>query len=155
MRRLLIALTIVTLLVVPQFALGGDADALKTSFENFVKAFNSFDHATIGQMIYPGHVAFTTDGPFPSITPGELSKRGEGIREWFKTLESLRITLVQPEYKVIGDTGIMWGYETADIKKKDGPAYTVHSRVIHTFIKVDGKWKVLTTHMSLIPTKSD
>lgn len=155
MKRILVCVMIFGFLFVPQLASADDAGDLKASFEKFVEAFNSFDHNTISKMTYPGHVGFYTDGAFPEIAASSLSERRGPIRDWFKTLESLNIALIQPEYKVIGNTGIMWGYETITVKPEDGPQRSTHCRIIHTFIKVDGKWNVLTTHMSLIPTKSD
>jgi len=140
----------------PQYTLGADVDDLKATCEKMVQAFNSFDAHTIAGLDYPGHVGFYVDGSFPEITPIEntVAETAASIQEFFDTLDSLSITLVNPQYRVVENTGIMWGYETASIKYKDGPVRTFHSRITQTFVKKDGKWLLLTIHMSYIPTGS-
>jgi ketosteroid isomerase-like protein len=67
-------------------------------------------------------------------------------------LEWLKITLIDYKYRVIGNTGIMWGYFMEEVKPKDGPVSTVYSRVTNTWIKSDGRWRVILAHDSAIPS---
>ena len=146
MKRLLISITILALLVVPQFALSADVDDFRAEVEKFVQAFNSMDVSTIAQTVHPGLVVYNTVSPFPQVYP-TTAALGNAMQEWFSTLESLNIVLVNPKYQVIGNTGVTWGYETSTTKPKDGPTTTDHYRVTTTFIKSNGKWHVLTIHM--------
>jgi len=153
MKRLLISMTILAFLVVPQFALGADLDDFKAEVEKFVQAFNSFDVSTIAQTAHPGLVVYNTTSPFPDVYP-TTAALANAMQEWFSTLESLNIVRVNPQYQVVGNTGVMWGYDTSTTKPKDGPTTTDHYRVTMTFIKSGGKWRVLTIHMSNLPSGS-
>jgi ketosteroid isomerase-like protein len=150
MKRLLLAFAVLSLLIVPQFALGADVDEFKVAVEKFVQAFNSFDVATIAQTAHQGLVVYTTSSPFPDVYP-TTAAFGDSLKGWFPTLESLNIVLVNPQYKVVENTGVMWGYETSTTTPKDGPTTTEYYRITMTFIKSGGKWLVLTIHMSRLP----
>jgi ketosteroid isomerase-like protein len=150
MKRLLTIITIFVLLAVPQFALASDLDDFKAEVDKFVQAFNSLDANAIAQTIQPGLVVFDYDSPFSSVYPDKTAVK-ESMQKWFSNLESLNIVLVEPQYNVVGNTGVMWGYETSTSKPKDGPSVTIHYRVIMTYIKSEGKWCVLTIHLSYLP----
>ena len=150
MRRLFVSIVLLSLLSVPQFAAGSDMDDFKAEVEKFVQAFNSFDVETIAKTAHPGMVVYTIDSPFPEVHQTSNTFR-DGIQGWFDTLESLNIVLVNPQYRVVGNTGIAWGYETSTAKPKDGPPTTNHYRVTMTFVKSGGKWLLLTIHMSDLP----
>jgi len=151
MKRLLISLVIAALVVVPQFALGSDSDEFKAEVERFIKAFNSLDANTISQTAHPGCVVFNTDSPFITVYPTPAAF-GEGLQNWFSGLESLSIILVEPQYNVVGNTGVMWGYESSTAKPKDGPSTTIYYRTTMTFVQSGGKWRVLSIHMSKLPS---
>jgi hypothetical protein len=59
---------------------------------------------------------------------------------------------VNNQYKVVGNTGIIWGYATSILKLKGGQPQMKQSRTSSTWIKVDGKWMVLSGHTSAIPS---
>ena len=46
MKRLVLSITLLTLLVVPQVSLGGDVDDLKAAYEKAVQAWNNLDAET-------------------------------------------------------------------------------------------------------------
>jgi hypothetical protein len=75
-----------------------------------------------------------------------------GLQSFFDTLESLTRTPINLQYRVVGNTGIVWGYETLTYKPKDGPMKTIQSRVTATYTKSGGKWLLLTRHESAIPS---
>ena len=60
MKRLHVSITILTLLVLPQFALGSDLDDLKAAYANVIQAWNNLDADAIASMEYPGRVSFFT-----------------------------------------------------------------------------------------------
>lgn len=151
MKRLLITLTIFALLIIPQFAVGSDLDDLKAEVEKFIQAFNSLDANTIAQMTQPGLTVFDTDSPFLHVSPDRNTIKAE-MQNWFSSLESLSLILVDPQYNVVGNTGMMSGYETSTSKPKDGPSTTSHYRITMTFIKSSGKWLALNIHLSYLPS---
>ena len=156
MKRLLIAMTIVTLLVLPQFALGSDVNDLKAVNEQSVEAWNSLDAATLASMVHPGFVSFDRDSAFASELPmNQKEAEAENfasLKSYFDTLESLKVTLIDYKYRIVGNTGIVWGYWTSEAKPKDGPVETIQARGTYTWIKSDGKWRIIAAHASAIPS---
>jgi len=156
MKRLLISMTILALLIVPQFALGADVDDLKAANEKVIKGWNNFDAESIASTIYPGSVMFYADAPFPEVgamgpmkdTQAQLT---QGLRMVFGNLEFISITPYNLQYRVVENTGVIWGYYTINSKPKGQPSTISYVRMTATWIKSEGKWFCLTTHMSAIP----
>jgi ketosteroid isomerase-like protein len=149
-----IFLVLLVVLVVPQFSFGADVDDLKAAVEQAIRAFNSLNPAPLALAVHPGFVMFDRDSAFADVSPMqniEASIRS-GLQSWFATLESLNITPVNYQYRVVGNTGIVWGYETVTYKPKGGPVQTKQSRVTSTYIKSGGKWLILLNHSSAIPS---
>ena len=140
MKRLLISVGALVLLVAPQLILGADLDDLKAANERMVKAANSLDAAAIASMIHPGFVLFGRDSAFALVAPTEPKQAEATLRtllqNGFATAESLNTTPVNTQYRVIGNTGIVWGYSTVVTKPKGGPLQTTQSRVTWTWITV-------------------
>ena len=152
MRRLLISLTVIVLLFVPQFTSGADdVGQFKAEVEKYIQAFSSMDVPTIAQTGYPGLVIYDTDSPFVTVYPDNAAF-SDSMKSWFSTLETLNITYVNPQYRVNGNYGVTWGYQSSVAKPKDGPQTTTYYRITMTFIKTDGKWLVSTIHMSKLPS---
>lgn len=153
MRRIVIAVTIVALLVVPQFALAGDLDDFKAANDKLLQAYRSLDAEAIASMIYPGAVGFDYGAAFPSIAPMENTQTqlAAGLKMLFGYLEVLSISPYNTQYRVVGNTGISWGHATINIKVKGESMQTRHQRGTSTWIKSKGKWYVLISHGSAIP----
>ena len=150
MRRVLISLTIIALLIVPQFAAGSDLDDFKAFNEKIVKAWNSFDAETIAKINYPGAIILEVDNPFPSVLPPDFD--AAGLKTWFATLDYLNIAFYNVQYKVVGDTAVSWGFYSMSFKPKGGLAESHYIRFNLTAVKSGGEWKMLTAHHSAIPT---
>ena len=154
MKRLLVSIAVLALIVAPQFVLGSDLEELKAFQEQMNKAYNSLDAATIASMIYPGSVMFTDNSATANVAPMESTEAilRTALNKSFAALESLTVTPVNMQYRVVGNTAILWGYQTIASKPKDGPLKTRQIRVTYTLIKSGGKWSVLLGHESAIPS---
>ena len=69
----------------------------------------------------------------------------------FDSLEFITLNPYNLQYKVVGNTGVVWGYFATNYKAKGQPASTGYVRVTATYVKSDGKWLCLSNHMSAIP----
>ena len=120
--------------------------------EKYYQALNSMDADTIAQMTYPGEVVCEALVPFTRVysTPEESKN---GLKNWFSSLESLNFLIFNPEYKVVGDTGIMWCYLGRRTVRK-GIISDLFVRQTMTFVKSDGKWLVLMHHFSKFPLEA-
>lgn len=150
MRRILITISIVAFLVVPQLALGSDLDDFKAFNEKIVKAWNSFDSETIASINYPGAIIMEVGNPFPSVLPPNFN--AAGLKTWFATLDYLNITFYNVQYRVVGDTAVSYGFYSISFQPKGGTAETNYVRFNLTAVKSGGEWKLLTAHHSEIPT---
>lgn len=151
MKRILFSFVVLSLLVIPPSVLGSDLDDLKTAEEKFVQAFNSLNANAVAQMTQPGLTVFDTDSPFPSVYQDRDAVK-DSMQNWFSGLESLDIVVIDPQYNIVGNTGIMVGYETLTSKPRGGPSTTAYYRISITFVKSGGKWLALNIHLSYFPS---
>ena len=154
MRRILISLTVIALLCVPQFAAGDDVADLKAAQEKVIQGWNKLDAIALTSAVYSGAVFFEYDAAFPSISYlGNMTpeQRAEMAKTAFNDVEYISLTPYNLQYKVVGNTGIVWGHSSMSTKPKGQPVSTQNSRYTSTWIKSDGKWFILCTHISAIP----
>jgi hypothetical protein len=152
MRKLMMFAAVLVLFVAPQLSFGDDVDDLKAASEKINKAYMALDAATIVSMIYPGAASFDRDSAFPSVAPTDSKVTLASLQGYLAAVESLILVPVNNQYKVVGNTGIIWGYATSILKLKGGQPQMKQSRTSSTWIKVDGKWMVLSGHTSAIPS---
>jgi ketosteroid isomerase-like protein len=156
MKRTLITILGLALLVAPQLAFGDDVDDLKDAEGRLFRAMNSFDTATLTSLLHPGAAIFPRDSAFATVVPMQLRE----IREMMSTVtnsmsqnvELLNINPVNMEYRVIGNVGMVWGYNSVEEKLKDGPPQTTEARISQTWLKTGGIWQLLMMHASAIPS---
>jgi ketosteroid isomerase-like protein len=68
-------------------------------------------------------------------------------------MDEFTIHVETENYRVVGDTGLAWGHYAATTKQKDGPQRTIYQRYAHTFARIDGEWRLVMYHRSLLPTE--
>jgi hypothetical protein len=66
--------------------------------------------------------------------------------------ESTSFTPLNPQYRVIGSTGIVWGHTVLSLKPKDGPLTTTFIRFTFVFVKTEEQWLEACGHFSQLPT---
>lgn len=154
MRRLFVAMTIVALLVVPQFALSGEVDDLMAAHQKFMQAWNTLDAETIASLTSQGAVVYNPNAAFPLVGPRESTQaeRAEYMKYFLQNTESMSITPYNVQYRVFGNTGIAYGHLTISSKQKGEQSHTAHIRYTSTWIKSDGKWLIVMYHDSAIPS---
>ena len=154
MRRILISLTVIALLLVPQFTSAGDVDDLKAEFKKAIQAWNSLDAEPLVKMRHSGFVNFDYDAAFPEVRSmkSNQAQEIEVMKSLMASLDFISINIYNPQFRVAGKTGIIWGHYTINIKPKGEPVITRHARMTSTWVKSDGKWKILMAHGSAIPS---
>ena len=154
MRRILMSLTVVALLFIPQFAAADDVADLKAAHTKLFQAVSSLDADTVASMAYPGMVLYGPEAAFPNVMPMEDIKTqlAQGLKQWFSNLEYWEINPYNMQYRVIGNVGLVWGHQTQNQKVKGEPSHRLYLRVTQTWIKENGKWYAVTNHASVIPS---
>jgi ketosteroid isomerase-like protein len=129
-------------------ALAADVDDLKATYEKAVKAYNSRDDAWYATFDDKA-VSFHPTAPF--AIDGDAHNK-QVIKSFWGTVDSTVFSPVNPKYRVIGSTGIVWGHYAFANKPKDGGMRTSYGRFTTIYTKSDGKWLAVSSHYSAIPS---
>ena len=106
-------------------------------------------------MFHDEAIGFFRNRPLPwrsSKTP--VPERVERIRRLRDEIgvEFYRARMVDAQYVLVGNTGIVCGFIDRARKLKDGAHEFEWSRLTATYIKSGGKWLLLAMHESAIPS---
>ncbi len=154
MRPVVLTLAAIAMLIVPG-ARAGDVDDLKAAEEAFIEAVNKQDISAMLASRHDDHVVYGADDVFPNDSKGRSeADRRQGWENFFANYERLTVTLINPQYRVVGTTGIGWGHAGTVEKLKDGPQETRTDRFLFTWVKSGGKWLRLALHLSAVPAGS-
>lgn len=132
----------------PSVGRGAEVDDLKATAERLIGALNAGDLDTWATLVHEQAVGFYAFSPFPVEGKAALRQNFQGL---LSTTESLTITPLNFQYRVIGGTGYTWGHVVIAFKPKDGPLRISWAREIMTYSKVEEKWQMVTVHVSAIP----
>jgi ketosteroid isomerase-like protein len=139
---------VVLALLVATPALAGDVEDLKAAFDQAVKAHASKDAAFFSMMHDQG-VVFSPSVPFAQNGKAAYEKYTRGV---WAAVDSSTFVPVNPQFKVIGGTGIAWGHYAIRMKPKDGGLRSMFGRYTVVFEKSGGKWLAVAAHYSAIPS---
>jgi len=132
-------------------ALAGDLEDVQAVFKQGLAGYNAKDiNATFGVM-HDQAVSFGANAPFAGDS---TAVRRQGAATFFANLESVNVNPVNFQFRVFGDTAVAWGYYAAVVKAKDGPMEALFTRATQVYAKLDGKWVLVSFHMSYFPPGS-
>jgi len=126
-----------------------DIDELAATFEQVVAAINRRDLNAYSAFWHDQIVAFGPFQPFPVDGKATLRQFAEAN---FANVESLTATPINPQCRVVGNTGIVWGHLSIALKPKDGPMRAVVERFTFIFAKEGRQWREVAVHASLLPS---
>src|SRR6266545_2697792 len=95
-----------------------DIDELAGTFEQVVAAINRRDASAYSSFWHDQIVAFSPFSPFPVEGKATLRQLAEAN---FANAESVTFTPINPQCRVIGTTGIVWGSYVACRQTKGWP----------------------------------
>lgn len=123
----------------------GDVAALEVTFNETTRALNARDlDAALGQ-VDDGIVLFSLFSPFPM--KGKRAFR-QALRDYFASYESAKFAPTNSRFRVIGATGIAWGFYELSGKLQDGPMGYFNGRYLYTYTQAEGEWKLISMHFS-------
>lgn len=146
--RVFLSLSLVTLFVAPLLAHGDETRDLKAAFEAEIGAVNARDLEALMGTQHEQVISLSPASPSP--IDGKAARR-QGYQKLFETMEAFTVTPDNPQYRVVGDTGVVWGTYTIESKPKGGPAATASVRFSRTYIKANGQWQLFVYHVSPVP----
>jgi ketosteroid isomerase-like protein len=129
-----------------------DLDDLKATAEQANEAQGALDLKAWSTLWHDQLVDFPPFLPF--MVEGKAAVRQMFEALWANT-ESLNVRQINPQYRVIGSTGLVWGQYVTEFKPKKAPLQRTTGRFTATYVKTDGKWLLVSRHVSLLPTESE
>ena len=126
-----------------------DIDDLKATFEQVVNAICRRDASAYSALWHEQIVAFPPFSPFAVEGKATLRQLAEAN---FANAENVTFSPMNPQCRVIGSTGIVWGHTALTIKPKDGPLTTTFARFTFIFAKTDAQWREVAVHVSQLPS---
>jgi len=141
------------LMLLCQPAIADDLDDLKATHQRWIMATNTGDAETMFAILDDQAVMIRPVDGFPKTFPNkEIKERAkQGYIKWLET-HSARVHSHKPDYRVIGNTGLVWGLvERTEVNKKSGITQKSYSKNSCVYVKSDGKWTLLLLHASSLP----
>ena len=152
--RCIITLAVVAvLMILTQPALADDLADLKATHQMYDKAWNTGDLETVFQIWQDGGIWLPDNQAFPIVTNSEMGKKM--FAQWLEKHVYWR-SWHKIDYKVIGDTGLVWGLRSSNtIVKATGMGQRRFVKTTYVYVKSDGKWKAVMHHDTPLISESD
>ncbi len=130
----------------------GDVDDLKAAFDQALEYLSQKDLDAFLSVWHPEAVLFSRNRVYP-IDRSKLDDRiwADLFEDFFATLISAGYTRQAVEWRVIGDTGIVWGLTRFAVDARYQASFEQDTRLTAVFVKVDGEWLILHWNDSPLP----
>jgi uncharacterized protein (TIGR02246 family) len=73
-----------------------------------------------------------------------------GMRRWFESGAKTAVSVDDPQATVYGNTAIVTAYKTVTITRPDSTSETTTRRATTVWVKLEGQWKEVHSHTSLL-----
>ena len=130
----------------------GEQEELKAAFDSALEALSNKELDKFLESWHPQAVVFTRNQTYP-IDRAQLDDR-----EWAKLFEdafgkiiSIGFPQRAVQFRVIGDTGIVWGMTRLAIDTRAGDGRTQEARLTAVFSRHAGTWKIIHWNNSPLP----
>ena len=149
--RCIIALIVVAaFMLLSQPAIADDLADLKATHQRYWKAWNTGDMITVFEIWQDGAIWLPCSQAFPIVTNSALGLKM--FTKWLETHTS-RVRWYKADYRVIGNTGLVWGVATTtEMSKTKGTGKRRLRKVSLVFVKSEGKWEIVMAHSTPIPS---
>jgi ketosteroid isomerase-like protein len=148
-----VGIVFAVLIFSPCVVIADDLGDLKAAQEACLKAWGAKDLDALVEFEGATSAGFGHTTAFPRPQSPDKDSFRRGLEQYFNAMESIRITPHTAQFRVLGDTGLVWGHYAQTTKQKGGVIRTVYLRFAHTYMRIDGKWRLVLYHRSLIPNE--
>jgi hypothetical protein len=152
--RIIISLIVVAaFIILSQPAIADDLADLKATHQRYIKAWNTGDLDTVFEIWQDGGIWLPTNRGFPVVTNSAIGK--QMFTKWLES-HIYWSNWYKVDYKVIGNTGLIWGVRTTgEIVKATGTGKRNFLKSSFVFVKSEGKWRGVMHHDTSIPSEAD
>jgi len=132
-------------------ASAGDVSSLEDAFEHVIARLNAHDQEGFMKVWHPEAVLIVYDYLFP------LDRSDAGDEVWkqifkdFFSSAKVTMTAVDVDFRVVGNTGLVWGMIQTMLKPGNGNSQVQSLRISATFVETGGAWKLVNWHSSTPP----
>ena len=152
-RCIISLLVVASFIILTQPAIADDLADLKATHQSFIKAWNTGDMETVFQIWQDGGIWLPADRAFPDVTNSAIGK--QMFTKWLET-HMYRSSWHKVDYKVIGDTGLVWGLRAVTvIVKATGTGKRFFYKTTFVYVKSEGKWQAVMSHDTPLISESD
>lgn len=140
-------------MILTQPAIADDLADLKAAHQMYDKAWNTGNVAGAFEIWQDGGIWIPSMYAFPIVT-----NSAAGIQMFTRWLEThiFRYSWYKVDYRIIGDTGLVWGVMTTNvIVKATGTGKRGFYKSSLVFVKSEGKWEAVMSHSTPIPSEVD
>jgi len=149
-RSVISLMVLAAFILLPQAALADDLADLKAAQQSYIQAWNTGDVETFMDLWLEGGLWLRAGSAFPTVVANIAGGKMRWSR-WFETYTS-RLRFYKPDYRVIGNTGLVWGHLQNLIRnKKTGVGTNNFRQFSFTWVKSEGKWKIAVFHITKMP----
>jgi ketosteroid isomerase-like protein len=124
-----------------------DLAGLQQRFIDDINALNSRNLSATTASVDDRVTLFGIFSPFP--VEGKEKFR-QAVQEYFDNYEHAVITLIDPDYKAMGATGVAWENFRLATRRKGGAQEYTDGRYMVTYTRANGKWHAISMHYSLL-----
>ena len=151
--RIIVLFFLLCFPIAPAWA--GDLEELEDAFEDILEKLNAKDLKGFLTGWHPDAVLMVHDYVFPV----DRDDAGEEIwaqifDDFFVATQRIRLTPIDVEFRVVENTGIVWGRIQTLTERKDGTRKVVNLRLTATFVKTSGRWLLLSWQSSIPPERN-
>lgn len=133
-------------------ARASDLAGLKAAFDQALEYLSQKDLKGFLSVWDPDAVLFTRNRIYP-IDRTKLDDREwtNLFEQFFDRIISAGYTKTAVEFRVVGDTGIVWGLTRFAVDQRYEAGFDQDTRLTAIFTRVDGDWKILHWNDSPLP----
>ncbi len=147
---LIVMLTVLFTFAGLTIAQGGAVDELIQTHKKLTQAFHEGNAEALGAGYAEDAQYFTGNGPFRLDGRKAITAWWAGMIRAFPTI---RVTHHQVSARVYGgDTGVTTSYLTVLLVNKKGEVTIFQGRISNTWVKKDGRWLRVSSHISKLPS---
>jgi len=148
--RTFVSVLIFGILISPLSA--SDVDDLKAAFDQALEYLSQKDLDAFLTIWHPEAVLF----PRNEVHPTDRAKLDDRVwadlfEDFFARIISAGYTQQAVEFRVIGDTGLVWGLTRFAVDPRFEASFEQDTRLTAVFVKEDGRWLILLWNNAPLP----
>ncbi len=130
----------------------GEVEDLKAAFDQAIEYLSQKDLDAFLSIWHPEAVLFSRNRIHP-IDRAKLEDRvwADLFEDFFARIISVGYTQQAVEWRVIGDTGLVWGLTRFAVDPRYQAGFEQDTRLTAVFTKVAGKWLIMHWNDSPLP----